>query len=132
MGRNCIGRFGYGPKLTWAKMSGAFASDQLGLKSVNVKVGQYNFILEFLLGQTRTPYLSRGHATKRYTLLSPTRNLQYSGKFGNYPLYTNYRCILFPPNDCLVRYYHSEFSTQHCLQCIFLSSSKKKKQKCRF
>ena len=27
--------------------------------SVNVKVGQYNFILEFLLGQTRTPYLSR-------------------------------------------------------------------------
>ena len=44
-------------------------------------------------------------------------------------MYTNYRCIRFPPNDCRVRYYHSEFSTQHCLQCNFLSSSKKKKQK---
>ena len=32
-----------------------------------MKVGQYNFILEFLLGQTRTPYLSRGHATKRFS-----------------------------------------------------------------
>ena len=49
-----------------------------------MKVGQYNFILEFLLGQTRTPYLSRGHATKIYSLLSQTRNQQYSGKFGNY------------------------------------------------
>ena len=41
-------------------------------------------------------------------------------------MYTNYRCIRFPSNDCCVRYYHSEFSTQHCLQCLFLSSSKKK------
>ena len=48
------------------------------------------------------------------------------------PVYTNYRCILYPPNNCRVRYYHSEFSTQHCLQYIFLSSSKKKTQKCRF
>ena len=37
-----------------------------------------------------------------------------------------YLCIPFPPNDCCMPYYHSEFSTQHCLQCIFLSSSKKK------
>ena len=35
------------------------------------------------------------------------------------------------PNDCHVRYYRSEPSTQHCLQCIFLST-KEKKQKCRF
>ena len=47
-------------------------------------------------------------------------------------MYTNYRCIPFPPNDCRVRYYHSEFSTQHCLQCIFLSSLKKKKGEMSF
>ena len=42
------------------------------------------------------------------------------------PVYTNYRCIPFPPNDCRVRYYHSEFSTQHCLQCIFSLHRRKK------
>ena len=47
-------------------------------------------------------------------------------------MYTNYRCIPFPPNDCHVRYYHLEFSTQHCLQCIFLSSSKKRKAEMSF
>ena len=47
-------------------------------------------------------------------------------------MYTNYRCIPFHPNDCRVRYYHSEFSTQNCLQCIFLSSSKKKKVEMSF
>ena len=47
-------------------------------------------------------------------------------------MYTNYRCIPFPPNNCRVRYYHSEFSNQHCLQCIFLSSSKKNKVEMSF
>ena len=30
-------------------------------------------------------------------------------------MYTNYRCIPFPPNDYRVSNYHLEFSTQHCL-----------------
>ena len=54
-----------------------------------------------------------------------------------YPLFTNYRCILIIGvfrflQMTLMRYYHSEFSTQHCLQCIFLSSSKKKKAEMSF
>ena len=47
-------------------------------------------------------------------------------------VYTKYRCIPFPPNYCRVSNYHLEFSTQHCLQYIFLLSLKKKMQKCRF
>ena len=41
-------------------------------------------------------------------------------------MYTNYRCIPFPPKGYHVSYYHLEFPIQHCQQYIFLLSLKKK------
>ena len=55
-----------------------------------------------------------------------------------YPLFTNYRCKLitgvfrFLKNDYPVSNYHLEFSTQHCLQNIFLLSLKKKNAEISF
>ena len=47
-------------------------------------------------------------------------------------MYTNYRCIPFPPNDYCVSNYHLEFSTKHCLQYIFLLSIKNKNAEMSF
>ena len=67
---------------------------------------------------------------KKYYLMHPMQC--YISLVHYLPVYTNYRCIPFPPNHYHVRYYHLEFSTQHCLQCIFLSPSKKKKAEMSF